>query len=64
MSVQPFHDRKPVRIYFTNMPHWRQNGCTYFVTYRMADSIPERVLNQWEREKLHWLSLHDIHVEK
>lgn len=46
------------------MPHWRQDGCTYFVTYRMADSIPERVLKQWEREKLHWLSLHDIHVEK
>ncbi len=64
MNIQPFSDRKPVRIYFTNMPHWRQEGCTYFVTYRMADSIPERVLAQWEREKTHWLSLHGIEVEK
>ncbi len=64
MKIQPFSDRKPVRIYFTNMPHWRQEGCTYFVTYRMADSIPERVLAQWEREKTHWLSLHGIEVEK
>ncbi len=30
----------------------------------MADSIPERVLEQWELEKIQWLSLHDIHVEK
>lgn len=64
MSFQPFHDRKPVRVYFTNMPHWRQEGCTYFVTYRMADSIPERVLKQWELEKSHWLGLHDVHVVK
>jgi len=64
MSFQPFSDRKPVRIYFTNMPHWRQEGCSYFVTYRMADSIPERVLEQWEMEKIHWLSLHDIHVDR
>ncbi|HCN75596.1 MAG TPA: hypothetical protein DIT13_00200 [Verrucomicrobiales bacterium] len=64
MPFQPFSDRKPVRIYYTNMPHWRQEGCTYFVTYRLADSIPENVLHQWEREKLHWLSLRGIHVEK
>ena len=64
MSIQPFSDRKPVRIYYTNMPHWRQEGCTYFVTYRMADSIPARVLEQWEREKSHWLSLHGVHAEK
>jgi putative transposase len=30
----------PMRIYWRNLPHWRQNGATYFVTFRLADSIP------------------------
>lgn len=64
LSIQPFSNQKTVRIYFTNMPHWRQEGCSYFITYRMADSIPARVLKHWEKEKVHWLSLHGIDVEK
>jgi putative transposase len=64
MLFKPFHERRPVRIYFTTLPHWRQNGCTYFVTYRMGDSIPQRVLEQWEREKLQWLLTHGIEVGK
>lgn len=63
MAFQPFHERKPVRIYFTNLPHWRQDGCTYFVTYRLADSIPLRVLEQWEHKKLHWLREHSIDTD-
>ena len=54
MVFQPFDPNAPVRFYFTNMPHWRQRGCTYFVTYRLADSIPKSVLNQWEEEKRGW----------
>ena len=33
------HDR-PVRIYRRNLPHWRQDGATYFVTFRLNDSLP------------------------
>ncbi len=29
-----------MRIYDTTLPHWRQAGATYFVTFRLADSIP------------------------
>ncbi len=64
MPFQPFHERKPVRIYFTNLPHWRQEGCTYFVTYRLGDSIPPSVLAQWESEKADWLRQHDVDVDK
>ncbi len=64
MPFQPFHERRPVRIYFTALPHWRQEGCTYFVTYRLGDSMPQRVLEQWEREKTQWLLMHDIAAEK
>ena len=30
----------PVSMYRRHLPHWRQVGATYFVTFRLADSIP------------------------
>src|SRR5207237_665423 len=30
-------------------------GCTYFVTFRLGDSIPREKLRQWERELEEWL---------
>ncbi|MEZ6142989.1 MAG: transposase [Zavarzinella sp.] len=36
------------------LPHWRQEGAIYAVTFRLADSVPKQVLKGWqqEREKL------------
>jgi REP element-mobilizing transposase RayT len=31
---------RPVRVYRRNLPHWRQDGATYFVTFRLNDSLP------------------------
>jgi hypothetical protein len=31
----------PIRFYQRHLPHWRQVGATYFVTFRLADSIPQ-----------------------
>lgn len=42
----------PVRIYHRHLPHWRQQGATYFVTFRLADSIPQtqlRALKRWRQ---------------
>jgi len=49
-----------VRIYRRNLPHWRQDGATYFVTFRLGDSIPQNVLDQWEYEKHLWLAARGI----
>ncbi|HVC94704.1 MAG TPA: transposase [Pirellulales bacterium] len=49
-----------MRIYQRNLPHWRQEGATYFVTYRLADSIPESVRRQWEGDKALWLKARGI----
>jgi len=53
----PFRRREPVRIYTRKLPHWRQPGCTYFVTFRLADSLPASALRdivakreRWEKE--------------
>ncbi|MFT5465313.1 MAG: putative transposase [Verrucomicrobiales bacterium] len=53
---QPFDPRGEVEVYFTNMPHWRQKGCSYFVNYRLADSIPKSILEDWEEDKRNWLT--------
>jgi REP element-mobilizing transposase RayT len=40
----------PIRVYHRHLPHWRQDGATYFVTFRLADSIPQeqlRALKKW-----------------
>ena len=56
----PFDEHRAVRIYQRNLPHWRQDGCTYFVTFRLADSIPDSVRREWEQEKQRWLERHGI----
>ena len=39
-------------------PHWRQEAVTYFVTFRLADSLPQAKLNEWLHERSAWLALH------
>jgi REP element-mobilizing transposase RayT len=55
-----FDPHAPVTVYRRNLPHWRQAGCTYFVTFRLADSIPAPVLRQWSDERRTWMSGHGI----
>ncbi|MEM1294247.1 MAG: transposase [Verrucomicrobiota bacterium] len=64
LPFQPFDKTKALRIYFTNMPHWRQDGCTYFVTYRLDDSIPLRNLEFWEDEKEHWMASEGVDLSE
>jgi len=61
LSFKPFDERGKVRIYYNGfLPHWRQVGCTYFVTFRLADSIPMPVLRQWKYERITWLAARGI----
>ena len=39
-----FDKRYATYHYIRNLPHWRQTGSTYFVTFRTKDSIPKQ---QW-----------------
>ncbi len=47
---------KPIRTYQRHLPHWRQDGATYFVTFRQQDALPQehldflkRLRDEWER---------------
>ena len=41
-----------------NLPHWRQEHVTYYVTFRLADSLPRAMLRQWVAERDAWLTRH------
>jgi len=59
-----FDERDEVRIYDNDtLPHWRQTGCAYFVTFRQADSLPEPVQREMEYERKLWLTNHGIAPE-
>ena len=36
-------------------PHWDQTGALTFVTFRLADSMPQAVIQCWEAEQKAWL---------
>jgi putative transposase len=40
------------------LPHWQQKGAVYFLTFRLADALPETLLRKWNDERAAWLLLH------
>ncbi|MGH7993245.1 MAG: helicase C-terminal domain-containing protein, partial [Limisphaerales bacterium] len=54
----PFDPDAPIGKTGRHLPHWRQEGCAYFVTFRLADSIPKDKLIQWQVELREWLHRH------
>ncbi len=54
-STAFFDALEPLDIYEGNLPHWRQEGKLYFVTFRQADFLPQAKLDLWHREREDWL---------
>lgn len=40
----------------SNLPHWQQIRALYFITFRLADSLPQKRLQNWKIERDTWLS--------
>ena len=53
-----FNPHLPMEVTERNLPHWTQEGTTYFVTFRLADSIPQEKLEQWRNDRELWLKEH------
>jgi REP element-mobilizing transposase RayT len=54
----PFSRSAPIDNLHGNLPHWRQEGVTYFVTFRLGDSLPQGKLAEWTIQRTAWLSNH------
>lgn len=58
LAIDYFDLNEPVAHLGGNLPQWLQDGTTYFVTFRLADSLPQEKLNQWSEEQEEWLRTH------
>ena len=45
---------KKIHVYTRHLPHWRQEGATYFVTFRLADALPQATLTELQNLRAHW----------
>lgn len=53
-GFQGFREDLPLTVYHRDLPHWRQSGATYFVTFRLHDSLPQSKLRQLRAIKSEW----------
>ncbi len=53
-GFQGLQPHKPLTLYQRHLPHWRQDGATYFVTYRLADALPQSKLDELQALKAEW----------
>jgi len=67
-DFQPLNWAGSVEKRERSLPHWEQQGCTYFVTWRLADSVDADTLHKWKHERDEFFILHpkpwDEAVEK
>ncbi len=59
-GFQGLHPDIPVTFYYRHLPHWRQDGATYFVTFRLADSLPQAKLRELESMKREFAAKHGV----
>ena len=61
IPFQGFDEHGDVRIYDAgDLPHWRQDGCAYFMSFRLADALPQSVVFQLKEERECWLKSNGI----
>jgi putative transposase len=53
-GFQGLRPDKPLTVYLRHLPHWRQDGATYFVTFRLGDSLPQAKLQELETLRRDW----------
>ncbi len=57
-GFQGLREDLPLSVYEQLLPHWRQAGATYFVTFRLNDSLPESKLRELRGIKAEWERKH------
>jgi putative transposase len=59
-GFQGLRTEAPLTRYVRHLPHWRQDGATYFVTFRLADSLPQEKLHELHRITEQWKQKHAL----
>jgi len=53
--MKPFRPDDSFQKSRGNLPHWTQDGVIYFITFRLADSIPKTAMDEWSGRRSEWL---------
>lgn len=53
-EFQGLRDDLPLTVYFRHLPHWRQEGATYFVTFRLIDALPKAKQRELSNLRAEW----------
>ncbi len=53
-----FNPHAKVEVTERQLPHWNQKGVTYFITFRLADSVPQSKLRLWKLKRDEFLESH------
>jgi REP element-mobilizing transposase RayT len=51
-----FNPRGKIDMHGASLPHWQQDDCLQFITFRERDSLPQAMLRQWRLEKANWIA--------
>jgi REP element-mobilizing transposase RayT len=57
-GFQGLNPENPVTMYLRHLPHWRRDGATYFVTFRLYDSLPQSKLRELDTMRREWERRH------
>jgi REP element-mobilizing transposase RayT len=57
-GLRYFNPRGETDVWQNRLPHWQQGEAVFFVTFRLADSVPQASLKRWEFERAAWLQHH------
>ena len=53
-----FNPREEIDTHGSKLPHWQQDSCPQFITFRERDSLPQSMLRAWRAERERWLARH------
>ncbi len=53
-----YHPGRETRKHGEKLPHWQQGEVIQFVTFRLADSMPQSKIRQWKEELVTWTKQH------
>ena len=55
---KPFEKTTDTQKRRRNLPHWEQSGCSYFLSFRLAESLPQSRLKELREEQEIWAKFH------
>ena len=60
IGMEPLHPDESLEKKRGSLPHWTQDGRIYFVTFRLADSIPDQAMKEWSDDRADWIRCHGM----